>query len=163
MGPDQTSDLPYRPCVGIFLINDAGKVLVGRRIGAEANAWQMPQGGIDEGEEPAEAALRELEEETGTSNARIIGEAAKWVRYDLPGDMIGKLWQGRYRGQQQKWFALRFLGADEEIDPTSVAHPEFDGWQWMDAGDLIANVVAFKREIYAMIVDEFAPLLVGPK
>ena len=159
MGTAQASGLPYRPCVGIFLINDAGKVLVGRRIGAEADAWQMPQGGIDAGEEPAHAALRELEEETGTSNARIIGEAAEWVRYDLPGDMIGKLWKGRYRGQRQKWFALRFLGSDDEIDPAGVAHPEFDGWQWMDAGDLVANVVAFKREIYAMIVDEFAPLL----
>ncbi|MBT3553753.1 MAG: RNA pyrophosphohydrolase [Rhodospirillaceae bacterium] len=163
MGPVQASELPYRPCVGIFLINDAGKVLVGRRIGAEADAWQMPQGGIDAGEEPAEAALRELEEETGTSSARIIGEAAEWVRYDLPNEMIGKIWQGRYRGQRQKWFALRFLGTDDEINPAGVAHPEFDGWQWMDAGDLVANVVAFKREIYAMIVDEFAPLLVRRK
>ncbi|MBT6860649.1 MAG: RNA pyrophosphohydrolase [Rhodospirillaceae bacterium] len=163
MGPVQASELPYRPCVGIFLINDAGKVLVGRRIGAEADAWQMPQGGIDAGEEPAEAALRELEEETGTSSARIIGEAAEWVRYDLPREMIGKIWQGRYRGQRQKWFALRFLGTDDEINPAGVAHPEFDGWQWMDAGDLVANVVAFKREIYAMIVDEFAPLLVRRK
>ncbi|MBT4750157.1 MAG: RNA pyrophosphohydrolase [Rhodospirillaceae bacterium] len=163
MGPVQASELPYRPCVGIFLINDAGKVLVGRRIGAEADAWQMPQGGIDAGEEPAEAALRELEEETGTSSARIIGEAAEWVRYDLPNEMIGKIWQGRYRGQRQKWFALRFLGTDDEINPAGVAHPEFDGWQWMDAGDLANNVVAFKREIYAMIVDEFAPLLVRRK
>ena len=163
MGPVQASELPYRPCVGIFLINDAGKVLVGRRIGAEADAWQMPQGGIDAGEEHAEAALRELEEETGTSSARIIGEAAEWVRYDLPNEMIGKIWQGRYRGQRQKWFALRFLGTDDEINPAGVAHPEFDGWQWMDAGDLVANVVAFKREIYAMIVDEFAPLLVRRK
>lgn len=163
MGPVQASELPYRPCVGIFLINDAGKVLVGRRIGAEADAWQMPQGGIDAGEDPAEAALRELEEETGTSSARIIGEAAEWVRYDLPREMIGKIWQGRYRGQRQKWFALRFLGTDDEINPAGVAHPEFDGWQWMDAGDLVANVVAFKREIYAMIVDEFAPLLVRRK
>jgi putative (di)nucleoside polyphosphate hydrolase len=163
MGPVQASELPYRPCVGIFLINDAGKVLVGRRIGAEADAWQMPQGGIDAGEEPAEAALRELEEETGTSSARIIGEAAEWVRYDLPNEMIGKIWQGRDRGQRQKWFALRFLGTDDEINPAGVAHPEFDGWQWMDAGDLVANVVAFKREIYAMIVDEFAPLLVRRK
>jgi putative (di)nucleoside polyphosphate hydrolase len=163
MGPVQASELPYRPCVGIFLINDAGKVLVGRRLGAEADAWQMPQGGIDAGEEPAEAALRELEEETGTSSARIIGEAAEWVRYDLPREMIGKIWQGRYRGQRQKWFALRFLGTDDEINPAGVAHPEFDGWQWMDAGDLANNVVAFKREIYAMIVDEFAPLLVRRK
>ena len=123
----------------------------------------MPQGGIDAGEEPAEAALRELEEETGTSSARIIGEAAEWVRYDLPNEMIGKIWQGRYRGQRQKWFALRFLGTDDEINPAGVAHPEFDGWQWMDAGDLANNVVAFKREIYAMIVDEFAPLLVRRK
>lgn len=159
MGLAQASDLPYRPCVGIFLINDAGKVLVGRRIDAEADAWQMPQGGIDEGEAPADAALRELEEETGICNARIIGEAAKWVHYDLPGDMIGKVWKGRFRGQRQKWFVLRFLGSDDEIDPTGVAYPEFDGWQWMDAGDLVANVVAFKREIYAMIVDEFAPYL----
>jgi putative (di)nucleoside polyphosphate hydrolase len=155
----QVSDLPYRPCVGIFLINDAAKILVGRRIGAEADAWQMPQGGIDAGEAPADAALRELEEETGTGNARIIGEAAGWLRYDLPGDLIGKVWQGRYRGQSQKWFALRFLGSDDEIDPAAVANPEFDGWQWMAAGDLVANVVAFKREIYARIVTEFAPLL----
>jgi putative (di)nucleoside polyphosphate hydrolase len=163
MGSAQASELPYRPCVGIFLINDAGKILVGRRIGAEADAWQMPQGGIDEGEEPADAAMRELEEETGTGNARIIGQAAGWVRYDLPADLIGKVWQGRYRGQRQKWFALRFLGSDDEIDPAGVAHPEFDGWQWMDAGDLVANAVAFKREIYAIIIDEFAPLLMGQK
>ena len=156
-------DLPYRPGVGIMLLDRAGQVFVARRIDMPSEAWQMPQGGIDAGEEPAEAALRELEEETGTSSARIIGEAAEWVRYDLPNEMIGKIWQGRYRGQRQKWFALRFLGTDDEINPAGVAHPEFDGWQWMDAGDLVANVVAFKREIYAMIVDEFAPLLVRRK
>jgi putative (di)nucleoside polyphosphate hydrolase len=156
------SELPYRPCVGIFLINAAGKVLVGRRIGAEANAWQMPQGGIDAGEAPAEAAMRELEEETGTGNARIIGEAADWVCYNLPANLIGKVWNGRYRGQRQKWFALRFLGRDEEIDPAGVAHPEFDGWRWMDADQLAANVVVFKRQIYARIVAEFAPLLAPP-
>ena len=119
----------------------------------------MPQGGIDEGEDPAAAALRELEEEIGTADACIVGESAEWIRYDLPHESIGRVWGGRYRGQQQKWFAMYFLGTDDEIDPTGVDDPEFDAWQWMDAADLVANVVAFKREVYSKIVKQFAPLL----
>ncbi|MEE2761555.1 MAG: RNA pyrophosphohydrolase [Pseudomonadota bacterium] len=149
----------YRPCVGIFLINDAGKVLVGRRIGAKTHAWQMPQGGIDEGEDPAAAALRELEEEIGTADACIVGESEEWIRYDLPPESIGEVWGGRYRGQQQKWFAMHFLGTDDELNPAGVDHPEFDAWQWMDASDLVHNVVAFKREVYRQVVKQFAPLL----
>ena len=154
-----SSKLPYRPCVGIFLINATGKILVGRRIGVEADAWQMPQGGIDEGEDPAAAALRELEEEIGTADVCIVGELAEWICYDFPPESVGKVWGGRYRGQQQKWFAMQFLGADDEINPTGVDDPEFDAWQWMDAADLVANVVAFKREVYSQIVKQFAPLL----
>ncbi|MAF48076.1 MAG: RNA pyrophosphohydrolase [Rhodospirillales bacterium] len=158
----QASELPYRLGVGIFLINAAGKVLVARRIDEDADAWQMPQGGIDKGESPAAAALRELEEEIGSGNARIIGESSGWMNYDLPDHLIGKVWKGRYRGQKQKWFALRFLGSDDEIDPTRVAHPEFDDWKWVDVTELSQNVVAFKREIYEAIVKEFMPLLDAP-
>lgn len=151
-GPDA---LPYRPCVGVMLFDSAGRVFVGRRIDTP-DAWQMPQGGIDPGETPAEAALRELEEEIGTANAEIAAETADWLAYDLPGHLVGRLWGGRWRGQRQKWFACRFLGDDRDIR-LDTAHPEFDAWRWAAIDELTALIVPFKRAIYAAVVDELGP------
>ena len=150
--------LPYRPCVGIMLINKKGEVWVGRRSDTP-DAWQMPQGGIDAGEEPRSAALRELEEEIGTNDARIVAETAGWLSYDLPAELVGKVWKGKYRGQTQKWFALEFTGADSDIHPTEVEHPEFDEWRWCTADELSGLAVAFKRDIYNAVVGELAPVI----
>ncbi len=150
--------LPWRPCVGIMLLNRDGEVFVGRRVDFATLAWQMPQGGIDPGEQPRAAALRELAEETGITAVEIIAESAVWHRYDLPASLLGKVWSGRYRGQEQKWFAMRFLGRDEDIDLT--AHkPEFSTWRWLAPADLVATVVPFKRAVYGAVLEEFAPLL----
>ena len=151
--------LPYRPCVGILLFNDAGHVFVARRIDTP-NAWQMPQGGIDPGEPPAVAALRELEEEIGTAKAELVAETADWLRYDLPPELVGKVWKGRYRGQEQKWFAARFLGHDRDIT-LATAHPEFDAWRWTPLADLVALAVPFKRDVYRAVVAELAPAIRG--
>lgn len=148
--------LPYRPCVGVTLINREGLVFVARRIDTEMEAWQMPQGGIDEGEDPATAALRELEEEVGTNKAEIIAETKDWLQYDLPHDLIGKVWKGRYRGQRQKWFAMRFLGDDADIN-LETEHPEFCAWKWERLERLPNLIVPFKRKIYQDIVNEFLP------
>jgi len=148
--------LPYRPCVGVTLINREGLVFVARRIDTEMEAWQMPQGGIDEGEDPATAALRELEEEVGTNKAEIIAETKDWLQYDLPHDLIGKVWKGRYRGQRQKWFAMRFLGDDADIN-LETEHPEFCAWKWERLERLPNLIVPFKRKIYQDIVSEFLP------
>ncbi|MBM3503604.1 MAG: RNA pyrophosphohydrolase [Alphaproteobacteria bacterium] len=147
----------YRPCVGIMLINRHGLVFVGQRCDGPRGAWQMPQGGIDEGESPRAAAIRELREEVGTDNAEIIGESADWYRYDLPEELIGKVWRGRYRGQIQKWFAMRFLGQDSDI-VIDTHEPEFDAWQWVAVDDLPRLIVPFKREVYAALVQEFSRL-----
>jgi len=155
--PD-TQSLPYRPCVGIMLINHKGEVWVGRRSDTP-DAWQMPQGGIDKGEEPRATALRELEEEIGTADARIVAETSAWLSYDLPAELVGKVWKGKYRGQTQKWFALEFTGRDSDIDPTAVEHPEFDEWRWCAAGELPGLAVAFKRDIYDAVLAEFAPVI----
>lgn len=148
--------LPYRPCVGVTLINRQGLVFVARRIDTEMEAWQMPQGGIDEGEDPATAALRELEEEVGTNKAEIIAETKDWLQYDLPHDLIGKVWKGHYRGQRQKWFAMRFLGDDADIN-LETEHPEFCAWKWERLERLPNLIVPFKRKIYQDIVSEFLP------
>lgn len=157
--------LPYRPCVGVMLLNAHGLVWIGRRADAPNEAegpgswWQMPQGGIDAGEDPAAAALRELKEETGVSSARIIGESRGWHQYDLPPSLIGKAWGGRYRGQTQKWFAVRFTGADSEIDIAPPGHPiEFDQWRWAPIDEVGALIVPFKRAVYAAVLAELAPL-----
>jgi putative (di)nucleoside polyphosphate hydrolase len=150
--------LPYRPCVGVMLLNRKGEVMVGRRRASE-DAWQMPQGGIDKGESPETAALRELEEEIGTANARILGETRDWLMYDLPPELVPMTWGGKYRGQRQKWFALEFLGSDADITPERVSHPEFDAWQWVAPDRLVALAVTFKRHIYESVVAEFAPLI----
>ncbi len=156
MSADPTT-LPYRPCVGVTLFNREGLVFAARRIDTEMEAWQMPQGGIDEGEDPTVAALRELEEEIGTNKAEIIGETRDWLQYDLPPELVGKVWKGRYRGQRQKWFAMRFLGDDSDIN-IDTDHPEFCAWRWERLERLPNLIVPFKRKIYQDIVSEFAHL-----
>ncbi|WP_448582523.1 RNA pyrophosphohydrolase [Thermaurantiacus sp.] len=152
--------LPYRPGVGIMLLNADRQVFVGQRLDQHAEAWQMPQGGIDEGEEPFPAALRELEEETGVAPhlTRLLAETADWLSYDLPPELMGKLWGGRYRGQRQKWFALQFLGTDGDIN-IKTAHPEFRAWQWASPKDLERLIVPFKRPLYAELLRAFSGLL----
>lgn len=146
----------YRPCVGVMLVNREGLVFVGQRIGLTQDAWQMPQGGIDEGETPAEAALRELEEEIGTAKARIIAETDGWYEYDLPPEFIGKRWRGKYRGQSQKWFACLFDGADSDIQ-LETAHPEFSAWRWVALDELAPLIIDFKRDVYRAVVAELVP------
>ncbi|MFP6749795.1 MAG: RNA pyrophosphohydrolase [Alphaproteobacteria bacterium] len=148
---------PYRPCVGIMLINHAGLVFVAQRIDQAVEAWQMPQGGVEADETPRQAALRELEEEIGTSRAEIIGETEDWIPYDLPRELADRVWHGRFRGQTQKWFAMRFLGADDDID-LATAEPEFDAWKWAPMSTLVDVVVSFKRENYAQVVAAFRHL-----
>lgn len=149
--------LPYRPCVGIMLVNRAGGVFVARRLDT-ADAWQMPQGGIDPGEAPRTAALRELKEEIGTDRAEVLAESAGWHRYDLPPHLLGKVWGGKFRGQEQKWVLARFTGTDADIDLGSE-HAEFDAWQWVPVDDLIRLIVPFKRDIYRAVVEEFRGLI----
>jgi putative (di)nucleoside polyphosphate hydrolase len=150
----------YRPCVGIMLLNDRGLAFIGRRIGMPAglNPWQMPQGGIDPGESPVEAALRELREEVGTDKASLLAETRDWLHYDLPPGLVPGHWAGRYRGQRQKWFALRFTGSDDDID-IATAHPEFDAWRWVEAARLPDLIVPFKRQVYRAVLQEFRELL----
>jgi len=157
------ADLPYRPNAGAVLFNSSGKVLVARRSGmttaeGDSGNWQLPQGGIDDGEDPRIAVLRELGEEIGTTNAEIIGEYPEWLQYDLPAHLIGtrQAFKGRYRGQRQRWFALRFLGTDAEIRLDADPHPEFDAWRWANLEELPGLAVPFKRPIYEALALEFA-------
>lgn len=158
------ADLPYRPCVGVMLINAAGLIFAGQRIDAHgmaaATAWQMPQGGIDDGEKPRAAALRELWEETGVTAdlAIFVAKTDDWVTYDLPDELVGKVWGGKFKGQRQKWFLYRFTGQDDQIN-IATAHPEFARWQWMKADDMLASIVPFKRAVYAQVIDTFRPHL----
>jgi putative (di)nucleoside polyphosphate hydrolase len=146
----------YRPAVGIMLLNRAGEVFVARRIDMPTMpAWQMPQGGIDPGETPLQAALRELKEEIGTDKAELLGESLGWLRYDLPPELARGMWGGRYRGQQQKWFAMRFTGTDGDID-LATEHPEFNAWKWMRPERLPEVIVPFKRQLYIDILAEFS-------
>ncbi|HEY0105216.1 MAG TPA: RNA pyrophosphohydrolase [Rhizomicrobium sp.] len=147
-------DLPYRPCVGIMLINRDGLVFVGRRIDQTVEGWQMPQGGIDDGETAVAAALRELREEAGTDKAEILAEMDEWLTYDLPPHLLGVALHGRYRGQRQKWFALRFLGEDGDID-IKTHEPEFAAWKWLALEALPRLVVPFKRDTYAKVIAAF--------
>ena len=148
--------LPYRPCVGITLINAQGLIFAGRRLDSAANAWQMPQGGIDEGEKPRKAALRELLEETGVRKERVrfLAKTDDWLTYDLPPELLGKVWGGKYRGQRQKWFLFRFEGDDREID-IAKDHPEFAEWRWIGAADMLAAIVPFKRAVYSEVIAAF--------
>lgn len=147
--------LGYRPGVGVMLLNSARRVFVGQRLDSAAEAWQMPQGGIDEGEEPYAAAIRELEEETGVQPhlVKYLAETDGWLSYDLPDDLTGKLWGGKYRGQRQKWYALQFLGTDADVR-IETAHPEFRAWQWATADQLANMIVPFKRTLYVEVVRE---------
>ena len=155
--PYRDDPRPYRPCVGIMLFNAAGEVFVGNRIDVPGDHWQMPQGGIDPGETPEEAAWRELYEEVGTQNAEIIMESGTWYPYDLPQALSRKVWKGKYRGQKQRWFAFRFLGQDDEINLT-LHKPEFGEWRWLCLEDLPEKIVPFKRPIYERVIVEFAHL-----
>lgn len=148
----------YRRGVGLMLLNRDNLVFVARRIDMNDEAWQMPQGGIDGDETPDVAAMRELEEEIGTNNATIIAESRDWLHYDLPKDLRQKLWGGRYKGQKQKWFLLRFDGQDSEIN-IATKHPEFSSWQWVAPNRLPELIVPFKRDIYRQVLDEFADYL----
>jgi len=152
--------LPYRPCVGVMLINSTGLIFAGRRIDSTAEAWQMPQGGIDDGEKPRAAALRELWEETGITAdlVTLVDKAKGWVTYDLPPDLLGRVWGGRYRGQRQKWFLFRYLGTDDQVN-IATAHPEFSHWRWISADDLLTAIVPFKRAVYAQVIAAFRPHL----
>ena len=146
--------LPYRPCAGIMLLNNKGKVFVARRIDTDTEAWQMPQGGIENGEDPKVAAIRELEEETGITQADIIAEYQDWLTYDLPDKLYGKVWKGRYGGQTMKWYVMRFHGEDSDIN-IKTRHPEFSSWRWVDMNDLQEIIVPFKRDIYKALSEKF--------
>jgi putative (di)nucleoside polyphosphate hydrolase len=159
-------DLPYRPCVGIMLIDRRGLVWVGRRRpkwadDGSAHIWQMPQGGICAGESARAAALRELEEETGVVSVELLAEAPGWFTYDLPDELLGIALKGRYRGQRQKWFAMRFTGTEREIDisPRRGHKAEFNDWRWTPVSELPRLIVPFKRQVYRDVVREFRPLL----
>jgi putative (di)nucleoside polyphosphate hydrolase len=154
-------DLPYRPCVGIMLLNRDGHVFVGKRIDQTVEGWQMPQGGIDGGETPEQAALRELEEEIGTGNARLLREYPEWLCYDLPSHLLGVALRGRFRGQRQKWMAMRFLGDDADIT-VNTAEPEFAEWKWLAIEALPRLIVPFKRDTYMTVISAFRDLA-GPQ
>ena len=157
-GADESS-LAYRPCVGIMLLSGENRVLVAQRLGMQIEAWQMPQGGIHRGEEPRAAAMRELREEIGTDHAEIIAQSERWFQYEVPQASRPSRWRGRYRGQRQKWFAMRFLGADRDID-LNTQQPEFSAWKWINHHELTALIVPFKRRLYQDVLQEFAQLFV---
>ncbi len=155
------SELPYRPCVGVTLINPAGLIFAGRRVDGAASggadAWQMPQGGIDAGEKPKVAALRELGEETGVTPdlVEFVTKTPGWMTYDLPPDLLGKVWGGKFKGQKQRWFLYRFKGLDDQVNILQP-HQEFAEWRWISAKDMLAAIVPFKRAVYQQVIDAFA-------
>ena len=156
------SELGYRPCVGVMLVNEEGRAFVGRRIdNREGDWWQMPQGGVDEGEDLKEAALRELAEETGAKPEHItlIQQTRETIRYDLPEELMGKLWGGKYRGQEQIWFLARFSGTDADIDLEAHDPPEFCDWKWVDPEQLPELIVPFKKRVYRSVLEEFRDLV----
>ena len=149
---------PYRPCVGIFLLNNDDLVFAGRRIDSRAEAWQMPQGGIDAGESPLQACMREMREEIGTNMAKLVSQHDDWLYYDIPLPLADRLWQGQYKGQKQKWIALRFTGDDSGIN-IATEEPEFCEWKWLSPHDLVDLAVPFKRDVYQNVLAAFAPYL----
>lgn len=156
--PASTPHAGYRPCVGLMLINAGGRVFVGERHGPARSGWQMPQGGIDPGEAPIDAAWRELKEEVGTDRAELLAESRLWYAYDLPPELIPAVWDERYRGQTQKWFAFRFAGSDDDVD-LAAHEPEFTRWRWVPADEAIRLAWPLKRPVYEAIVDEFRDFL----
>jgi putative (di)nucleoside polyphosphate hydrolase len=160
MLPDEISMLPYRPCVGVVLMDRRGRVFAGQRIDSEVPAWQMPQGGIDPGETPRQAALRELGEETGVGPdlVEVVTETADWITYDLPHEIVPRIWKGRFKGQKQRWVLMRFLGTDADID-IETDHPEFNQWRWLQPDVVLEAIVPFKREVYMAVFAEFADAL----
>ena len=160
MGVIDVSKLEYRKNVGMVLVNTNGHIFAGKRLDNNSDAWQMPQGGIDKGETPEVAAFRELSEETGIhhSKARLIGATAGWLSYDIPVELIPKLWNGQYRGQEQKWFAFEFLGKDSDIN-IITKEPEFSEWAWKSKKDLLSSIVPFKLEVYQKVFSELGHLV----
>ena len=154
------SSLPYRPCAGVMLVNRDGRVFVGQRLDTTLEAWQMPQGGIDPGEDARTAAIRELGEETGVQPelVELLAEAPDELFYDLPPELVGKVWKGKWRGQRQRWFLFRFLGNDSDID-IATPHPEFRSWRWVDPEDLPAMIVPFKKALYEAVLAALRPHL----
>ena len=148
---------PYRPCVGIALVNKDNLVFVGTRIDNPKNHWQMPQGGIDEGESEIEAGFREMEEEIGTRNAELLSIHSKWIPYDIPEGLADKIWQGQFRGQEQKWLLFRFLGNDSEIEINTL-EPEFNSWKWVSPEEVVNSAIFFKRRVYRQVLSEFGLL-----
>lgn len=151
--PDHV-ERPFRQGVGMMILNSKNQVFVGKRIDSKANGWQMPQGGIDLGETPSSAAWREMAEEIGSNKGRIIAESKKWYSYRLPDFLVHKLWEGKYCGQRQKWFLIRFTGQDSDIN-INTHNPEFDSWCWMDIQDLLDNIIPFKHKLYSQVIKEF--------
>ena len=156
MSEAEIAALPYRPCVGLMILNQAHDIFVGQRRDFKSDAWQMPQGGVDPGEAPLEAALRELWEETGITRDKVtlLAESADWIPYDLPASVVPRLWEGRYRGQTQKWFAFRFQGADADVN-IETEHPEFIRWAWSPRNEVLERIVPFKRATYRKVLSEF--------
>jgi putative (di)nucleoside polyphosphate hydrolase len=154
------ASLPYRPAAGVMLLNRDGKVFVAQRLDSTLEAWQMPQGGLDEGEDAEEGALRELEEETGITrdHVEVIARTPAELTYDLPDDLIGKMWKGKWRGQRQSWFLMRFTGTDQDVN-ILTADPEFRAWKWTDPQDLPRMIVPFKKKLYEQVLEAFAPWL----
>ncbi len=156
MTPEEIAKLPYRPCVGVMIMNAEGRVFVGQRMDRYQDAWQMPQGGVDKGEDPRDAALRELWEETGITRdlVEVVAETDGWLSYDLPHEIVPQIWKGKYRGQKQKWFLLRFTGRDEQVN-IGTEHPEFSAWRWQEPAALADGIVPFKRDVYIRVIEEF--------
>ena len=148
----------YRPCVGIMLFNRQGYIFTGKRLDSDAY-WQMPQGGIDDCEELTQAALRELLEEVGTDKVEVIAKSKNWISYDLPKELIPEHWNGKYSGQKQIWFLMKFLGSDQDIDINYTDHPEFQEWCWQSVNNVVDNAIPFKREIYKIATEEFSPMI----
>ena len=160
---EEINKLSYRPGVGLMIINSKLEVFVGKRIDSKYEAWQMPQGGIDEGEVPEEAVFREMFEETGTDKIEIIDQTKGWYKYDIPPYLIQKLWNGQYRGQRQKWFLIRYLGDDSDFNLNSGEHAEFKEWKWVKMEELSHVIVPFKKKLYISVIEEFRDVIMELK